>query len=242
VQTRDVISAIAAPTGDLGAASYFHPDTIARGKELGLDGFRFYFLGRGGVLGDVEPDVVVSAFGYFEPGLVAKMWNSAKERMAPRQAAREYLACNAALGRKVFGAVDGLDEYSDAAAQVVAAVDVSGLTLFAGFRGELVPDDAAGRAIHHAVLLRELRGSAHLLAVRASGLESWLAHAIERPGDMTSFGWSAMPALTDDHRAVLERARTLTDDLLEPAFSVLDDAAAEALVTGTTAMHAALTA
>jgi hypothetical protein len=240
VQTRDVISAIAAPTGDLGAASYFHPDTIACGKELGLDGFRFYFLGRGGVLGDVEPDVVVSAFGYFEPGLVAKIWNSAKERMAPREAARHYLACNAALGRKLFESVDGLEAYADAAARVVAAVDVSGLTLFAGFRGEPVPDDTAGRAIHHSVLLRELRGSAHLLAVRASGLESPIAHAIKRPGDMTAFGWSEVPSLTDDHRAALDRAEALTDDLLEPAFSVLDDAAAEALVSGTAAMHAAL--
>jgi hypothetical protein len=241
VEPRDVISAIAAPTGDLGAAFYFHPDTVARGKEIGLDGFRFYFLGRGGVLGDVEPDVVVSAFGYFEPGLVAKMWNSAKERVAPRDAAREYLACNADLGRKLFGTLDGLEAYADAAARVVAAVDVSGLTLFAGFRGEPVPDDAGARALHHAVLLRELRGSAHLLAVRASGLESPVAHAIKRPGDMTTFGWSEVPSLTDDHRTALDRAEALTDELLVPAFSVLDDAAAEALVTGTAAMHAALT-
>ena len=40
--------------GPIGAAFYFHPDTVARGKEAGLDGFRFYILGRGGVLGDVE--------------------------------------------------------------------------------------------------------------------------------------------------------------------------------------------
>ena len=32
---------------------YFDADTMAKGQELGLDGFRFYFLGRGGVLGDV---------------------------------------------------------------------------------------------------------------------------------------------------------------------------------------------
>ena len=67
MQPRDVIHAIAKPTGDIGASFYFDPDTLARGKELGLDGFRFYVLGRGGVLGDVEPDVVRSAFGYFHP-------------------------------------------------------------------------------------------------------------------------------------------------------------------------------
>ena len=61
--------------GDIGSAFYFHPDTVAKAKSLGLDGFRMYFLGRGGVLGDVEPAVVSSAFGYFEPGLLAHMWN-----------------------------------------------------------------------------------------------------------------------------------------------------------------------
>lgn len=241
MEPRDVIAAIAAPTGELGAAFYFHPDTVARGKEIGLDGFRFYFLGRGGVLGDVEPDVVVSAFGYFEPGLVAKMWNTAKERVAPRDAAREYLACNSALARSVLGDVDGLEAYTAAAAQVVAAVDVSGLTLFAGLRGEPVPDDAPAAALHHAVLLRELRGSAHLLAVRASGLESPIAHAIKRPDDLTTFGWSEPPVVTDEHRAALDRAEALTDELLAPAFSVLDTAGGEALVAGTTSMHLALT-
>ena len=57
------------------AVFYFAPSTVAVGKEHGLDGFRFYFLGRGGVLGDVESQVVASAFGYFEPGLGDKMWD-----------------------------------------------------------------------------------------------------------------------------------------------------------------------
>ena len=74
--------------GSIGAAFYFHPDTVAKGKEVGLDGFRFYVLGRGGVLGDVEPDVVHAAFGYFHTGLIDKIWISAKEIVAPRDAAR----------------------------------------------------------------------------------------------------------------------------------------------------------
>ncbi len=241
MEPRDVISAIAAPTGDIGAAAYFRPDTLARGKELGLDGFRFYFLGRGGVLGDVEPEVVVSAFGYFEPGLVAKMWNSGKERIAPRAAAREYLACNADLGRAKFADLDGLEAYNEAAAAVVAATDLAGLALFAGVAGEPVPDDAPAAAIHHAVLLRELRGSAHLLAVRASGLPAALAHAIKRPDDLAAFGYSEPPEITDGHRAAIARAEELTDELLVPSFSVLDDGAAQALVAGTEAMHTAIT-
>lgn len=242
MEPRDVISAIAAPTGDLGAAFYFHPDTIARGKELGLDGFRFYFLGRGGVLGSVPPQVVISAFGYFEPGLISKMWTSAAEIVPPAEAARVYLECNAALARTRLADVDGLDAYADAAAQVCAAVDLAGLPLFAGVMAQTVPDDAPARALHHAVLLRELRGSAHLAAVRACGLDSVVAHAIKRPGDVEMFGWTAGPEVTDEHRAALDRAEELTDAMLVPAFATLDATAAEALVAGTRAMHTALTA
>jgi hypothetical protein len=238
---RTVISEISAPTGDIGAAFYFHPDTLARGKELGLDGFRFYMLGRGGVLGDVEPEVVSAAFGYFNPGLVAKLWNSAKEKLAPRQAAVEYLACNAALGRQWLSGVDGLDAYNEAAEAVIAAVDVSGLSLFAGIKAEPVPTDAPARAIHNAVLLRELRGSAHLIAVRAVGLDSHLAHAIKRPGDMGTFGWGDDVVVTDADRARLDTAETITDDVLESAFAVLTDAQAATLIAGTTAMRAAIT-
>jgi hypothetical protein len=216
------------------------PTRWLRGKELGLDGFRFYALGRGGVLGDVEADVVASAFGYFEPGLVAKIWNSARVVMSPREAALAHLECNAALGRQVFADLEGLDAYADAAAAVVAALDVSALTLFAGVRSMPVPDDAPARAIHQAVLLREMRGSAHLVAVRAAGLPSAVAHAIKRPGDVQTFGWSEAPLVTDADRAALARAESITDEILAPAFAVLDDAAAEALLRGTHAMHAAL--
>lgn len=241
VNPRQVLSQIAAPTGDIGAAFYFHPDTLARGKELGLDGFRFYFLGRGGVLGNVAPEVVVAAFGYFNPELVAKLWTTGAEKLAPRAAATEYLACNAALGRAKFAGLSGLEEYCSAAEAVLAAVDVSGLSLFAGILAEPAPTDTPARAIHNAVLLRELRGSAHLIAVRAVGLDSVVAHAIKRPGDLGTFGWTEEIAVSDEDRARLVRAEDITDDILESAFSVLDDAQAAALIAGTTAMHAALT-
>jgi hypothetical protein len=238
VNPRTVISEIAAATGDIGAAFYFHPDTLARGKELGLDGFRFYFLGRGGVLGDVAPQVVSAAFGYFNPELVAKLWTTAKEKVAPKTAAQEYLACNATLGRQWFSGVEGLDAYNEAAEAVINAVDPAGLSLFAGIVAEPVPADAPARAIHNAVLLRELRGSAHLIAVRAVGLESHVAHAIKRPGDMATFGWGDDVVVTDEDRARLDRAEEITNDILVSAFSVLSDAQAAALIAGTSALHA----
>lgn len=236
----DTITEISPSIGALGALYYFHPDTLARGKELGLDGLRFYILGRGGVLGDVEADVVRAGFGYFEPSLINKMWNSAREILSPRQAAREYLACNAAIGRAGLAGVDGLEAFCEAAETVIDSVDESGLSLFAGFRAEPRPDDVAARALHLAVVMRELRGSAHLVAVRAVGLESNVAHAISRPEMLEMFGWSEPIETTDADRAALRRAEQITDEILLAPFSRLEPGQLAALVAGTAAMSQAL--
>ena len=74
----EIVRQTAAIVNQAGNRFYFDADTMERGTELGLDGFRFYFLGRGGVLGDVDPAVIVAAFGYFSPGVVELMWDSAK--------------------------------------------------------------------------------------------------------------------------------------------------------------------
>ena len=112
----EVMHAIARKTGDIGASFYFAPETRARAKELGIDGFRFYFLGRGGVLGNVDAAVVRSAFGYFHPRLLAHMWDTATEHLAPRDAAREFITCGHEHGRRMFSAIGGLDVAEDTAA------------------------------------------------------------------------------------------------------------------------------
>jgi hypothetical protein len=228
------------PIAQLGSAWYFDADTLATGKEHNLDGLRFYFLGRGGVLGDVEPEVVMSAFGYWSPSLITKMWTSAKERMAPRDAARLYLTCCQAFARKRFADVDGLEAFCAAAEQVNAAIDPAGLALYAGVAAEPLPDDAPARALQLCTVLREARGSAHLVGVVASGLRPRIAHAIKRPTEGKVFGWDDEPVPTDDERARWQQAEELTLRQLEPWFGVLDDAGRQALVTGLDGMTAAL--
>jgi hypothetical protein len=240
VSNGDFISQTTA-IGELGGAPwYFHPKTLAAGKEHNLDGFRLYFLGRGGVLGDVEAEVVASAFGYFNPALVEKLWNTAKERMAPRDAARLYLSCCHQFARDHFGDVEGLDAYCDAAEKVNAAIDPAGLALYAGIDSEPLPDDAPARALQLTAVLREARGSTHLLAVIASGLTPRIAHAIKRPTEGKEFGWDDTPEPTADERARWQQAEDLTDRLLAPAFETLDDAERAALLTGLAGMKAAL--
>src|SRR5215207_5891753 len=241
MDAREVIAAVAKPHADVGASFYFVPETVAHGKQMGLDGFRFYFLGRGGVLGDVEAGVVHSAFGYFDPELLARMWNSARAVVPPREAARAYLACAHEHGKRRFGAIEGLDAYVEAAATVIEDVDGGALALFAGMRAEPVPTDAPAAAIHQAVVMRELRGSVHLAAISALGLPTKVAHAISRPNDVELFGWKDdLPVVTDKARALHAQAEQMTNDALVGPFSALTPEQAGALVAGATAMHAAL--
>jgi hypothetical protein len=237
---REVMQATAGKIGDIGAAFYFAPDTLQRGKDAGLDGFRFYFLGRGGVLGDVEAGVIRAAFGYFEPGLVEKVWSSAKAIMPPREAARVYISCAHDLGRATFTGLDGLEGFVDAATTVIGAVEGTSLPLFEAVRCEPVPDDGPAAAMHQAIVLRELRGSVHLLANTACGLESRHAHGIRRPDEFKMFGYESQIEVTDDDRAKWLRAEQLTDEILVPAYDHLTTEQAKAFIAGTDAMHAAL--
>lgn len=239
---QDVITATKDNIGSVGAAYYFHRDTVARGKELGLDGMRFYVLGRGGVLGNVEAPVITSAFGYFTPAVIDKLWNSARQKLEPRQAATEHLECARALGRAKLGDVDGLEWFNQAAESVIAAMHPAGLALFAGFAAEPLPDDAPGRAMQLAATLREMRGSAHLMAVVATGITPAVAHAIRRPDMVSAFGYETPPEISDQDRAKLAEADELTDRILLPAYSVLSEDQGRALVAGSEAVAKALAA
>jgi hypothetical protein len=226
--TPEQLVAVASPKiNALGSAFYFDVDTLERGKAAGLDGFRMYFLGRGGVLGDVEPAVVTSAFGWFAPELVTKIWTSAKALMGPREGAQLYQECAAALGRKKLAGVEGIATFCALAERVVSAADPAGLTLFAGWAAEPRADDAPARAMQLLAVLRELRGSAHLVAVLATGVSPQLAHYAKRPDMYQAFGYAEAPEVTDDDRAKLADAEALTDQLVLPAWRSLTHDEAE---------------
>lgn len=234
MDASELVAAVCPKIRDLGWAFYFTPETAAVGESLGLDIYKFYFLGRGGVLGDAEPEVVASAFGYFSPSLVAQVWNEARSIHSPRDAALTYMSCCADLGRARFSGIDGLDDFCDAAGAVNDSADPVGLTLYAGIRSVPLVNDPPGRAMQLMTVLREFRGSAHLLAVRAVGLDSKTAHYLKRPNDMAMFGWrdDETPEVSDADRGKLEAAERLTDELVLPPFSVLDETARSSLNAG----------
>jgi hypothetical protein len=234
---------VACPTvGSLGWAFYFVPETKARAEEAGLNVYQLYFLGRGGVLGDVEAPVVQSAFGYFNFELLKALWDSGRAVMAPRDAGRLYMECCHQFGRRHFADVDDLAEFCAAAGAVNDAAGVVGLPLYAGIKSEPLAEDLPARAMQLVTVLREFRGSAHLLAVVAEGVDPVVAHFLRRPDDMAMFGWGPEnhPTVTDAERAALAKADARTDRLVLPAYSVLDDAGRQAFLRGLERMEAAL--
>jgi hypothetical protein len=246
MDTQKLLDEACPMIGDYGWTYYFEATTIARGERLGLDPFAFYFLGRGGVLGDVDASVVQSAFGYFNPDVLAMMWNAARGKVDPRTAGREYFEAAHDVGRARLSGLEELGGFVAAASKVIEAAkaDVAGLTQFAAAAAEPVPSDLPAAALHLVAVLREFRGSAHLLAVVASGLSPRTAHFLRRPEMFATFGWSDddHPTVTDADRGALAAADALTDRIVAPAFSVLDDDGAAALVAGLRAMGARLTA
>ena len=103
-----------------------------------------------------------------------------------------------------------------------------------------MPADLPAAAMHHTMVLRELRGSVHLLANTACGLETRHAHGIKRPDAFKMFGYEAEIEVTEDDRAKWLRAEQLTDEILVPAYDRMTTEQAKCFIAGIDAMHDAI--
>ncbi|MFM8625447.1 MAG: helix-turn-helix domain-containing protein [Actinomycetota bacterium] len=234
MDTKTLLDSACPLIGELGSAFYFIPETGAVGKELGLGGMEFYVLGRGGSMGDCDGRAIAAAFGYFNPDFLTKVWGDAAAKCPPRKAGSAHLECAANLGRAKFGSLAGLDGLVAALDKVRTAVDPDGLGLYAAMATEPLASDAPGRAMQLIALLREFRGSAHLVALRTVGLASPVAHAAKRPDMWNLFGHpeESKPEITAEVTAKLAEAEAITDRIVEPAYAVLTDAERDVLVAG----------
>ena len=171
MSSLELVEQTAATVGELGSRYMLHPETAAVGTAAGYSNpWAWYVAGRGGVLGDVDADVVASAFGFFGAGMIRQLWEAGLQTESARDAGRRYAAACAEFGRRRLQGVQGLDRFNELSEKVTGSVDVSGATLFAALRAEPAPSDAPARAYWNLCLLREWRGSEHVVAVRASGL------------------------------------------------------------------------
>ena len=241
---EELISIVCPIFNDNSYKYYFSPSTITVGKSLGLKGMEFYVAGRGGALGDCEGSVVAAAFGYFNPIIINAAWTLAIAKHPARTIGSMHYECAAVVGREKLSALPNLAEFVSAMQKVFDAMDPDGLALFAAFKSLPLVNDLPGRAMQLAASLREYRGSAHLVAVRASGVSGIQAHFIKRPKDMKNFGWSESeyPIVNDETRARMVAAEKLTDALCIAPYSVLNETERASLVAGARAFEAALAA
>jgi hypothetical protein len=216
------------------------PATTERGAVLGLDFAEWYGLGRGGVLGDVDADVVAAAFVWFSPALIRAVWESARAKHSPQESATAYAEACRVWGRDHLGGLAGNDELAALLEPVVRGANPAGAPLFAGWRAMPLPDDAPARAMQLLHVLRELRGALHAVAVLATGLSPLEALMVDHPEFASLYGWPEPYPDVEEHRAAHAEAVVVTDGLMEPTFAVLDDRQRSRFVALVEAAHASL--
>lgn len=232
----DVAARIAAPVGALGGSFMLDPTVLGPGKAAGYPGgFSYYVVGRGGVLGDVDADVVVSAFGFFAPDLVTSLWNAGVSVEGARAGARRYAEGCATWGRTHLAGFGGAERLAELVGRVVDEAEVGGLSLFAGWRAMERPSDPVGRCYLLLHVLRELRGSAHLLACVASGLtplEAVLANPTGGAATAERFGWSGPFDADPEASSRFAAAEELTNRLMAKHLEVLASSTASSEPAG----------
>jgi len=225
VTPAEAAEALAAPIGTLGGLFMLDGATYAQGNELGFSGFDFYFTGRGGVMGDVDPDVIVAVLAMFNPDVVRTQWEAGRRVIEPRAAAEHFVACGHGWGRAHLPDDVDCGRMAELLATVVAAAPVTAVPLFAAWRAVPPPEDDKARALHHVNLLRELRFGLHAVAVRAEEIPP--REAVLVKGGIPNaqlFGWTEPFPDPEPVREAWERAERKTTDLISPAFEALDDA------------------
>ncbi|GIJ70303.1 SCO6745 family protein [Virgisporangium ochraceum] len=217
----------------LGGAFGHDPRTMRRARQLGLTGWAFYVAGRGGALGDVRADTVAGVLGFIAPEAVHDGWEAARKVAPPLEIAAHNLGECCRWGRENLSTFFGLERVVELAERVVVSAEAAGLPLFAAWRSMPIPDDAPGaRAAVLSHLLREHRGAAHLLAVRASNLtplEAIIAGP-EKEAGATAFGWQPPYPAAEPLMRRRAWAEALTDRIAGEAYRVLDPGERQELV------------
>lgn len=236
---NECVRGIAGPVGKHGGAFMFDADVFARGAELGLDPWAWYHCGRGGVLGNPHPSVVVAAFGFFPPQLQAKAWSKGVAVMDPPAITDAYAQACVDFSRKHFD-VKGADRLAELLTLAADAAPIAGLPLFAGWRAQLydAPSDGPARLGLALMAAREHRGGNHLLSVVAAGIPPLQAIMSGRNGAAAAefFGWPQPwpdPALAAEAMKAVEQ---VTDALVEPAYAALTGDERAELVSGLRAL------
>jgi hypothetical protein len=166
------------------------------------------------MLGEVTPDVVTSAFGWFNPAAVTAMYNEGVGVAGARRAAERMAEAHGMWGDKYFADVEGLADAVAVSEELVQGVEGAAIPLFVGWREAPRSETAGGRAAQLMQMLREWRGGFHLVATTSVGLtplEAILTN--EGEGQAKFFGWSEPFPDTTAIKAKHDEAEEITDRL-----------------------------
>jgi hypothetical protein len=187
-----VVTSTSVAIHDIGTAIYLSPDIFAWAAESGwTNPFAFYFAGRGGMLGDVGTDVVISTMGWFEHGTVTALYTEGAAVAGASAAAVRMADATGKWGELHYADVADIAEIAAVTEELVDGLEGSALPLFAGWRAAPRSETAPGRAAQLMQILREWRGGLHLVATTAVGLsplEAILTN--EGPGQAKFLGWT----------------------------------------------------
>ena len=162
--------------------------TNERLAQLGLDFLTSYVGGRGASLGEPAGAVVAAAFAWFEPGLVATLWDAARTAVALDRLVQARDESTVASLREILADEDP-GEVASLLADAAEAADGMGRPLFSGRRADGRPRDAVHCLWWACGLVREHRGDSHVAAAAAAGLD-----AIEM--NILTELWIGMPLLS----------------------------------------------
>ncbi|MGC2167977.1 MAG: hypothetical protein WA580_02625 [Acidimicrobiales bacterium] len=244
MDASETATLLADPIQVLGMKFYFDPLTKEHGREHGINVVEFYGLGRAGVLGDVDTQTVIDAFTFFDRSLIDYFWTQAKVKADPVAVAAAHVGAAYAFADKTFGDLDRelLARFSDAARRVSEALDYGVCALVDGYRQYPWPSDPVHGAYLGAIMLRELRGGLHIVAVHDANLDVVAACYLQGPEVFALHGYKEtdVPEVSDDLRAQKARAEELTNAAMARALEVLSDEQRLDLVQGANAMFGAL--
>ena len=209
------VQSTSVPIHDIGTAIYLSSDVFGWAGEWGWSNpFAFYFAGRGGMLGEVNTEVVTSAMGWFSPDAVAPMYSEGIAVAGAQRAGERMAEAHAKWGDKYYAAVDGLERAVAISEEAVQGLEGSAIPLFVGWRQCPKATSAAGRAAQLMQMLREWRGGLHLVATTAVGLsplEAILTN--EGEGQAKFFGWNGPFADVTAIKGKHAEAEAMTDRL-----------------------------
>ncbi len=212
--------------GSLGGAFFLSEQAKRAGRDLGLRGWPTYFVGRCGVLGPVDADVVAAVCGFFPDSFVSKAWNEGRE-IDLTLAVEVYLQACQEWGSAHLSRFSDAERLAELAGFVVDRTPSIGAPLFAGWRSLPRDVDAPALLAQHMTTLRELRGAMHLAAVMASGLTPREA-IVSGPGggaNASFFGWTDVEIDEDRYEFVISaraEAERKTDRMLTTSWLTLE--------------------